>query len=339
MTKFKPHKQMTLAQWHEWRIENYLTAGRKQISVDKNYHDLDKINAFGLGQKKLSSITRSDIQMYMNEVGPRYRKQTMIEHMGRLKSAFNDAVIDGWIRANPAGRYDLVSMENFMTQAELKKIREEKKSLELDEYYRLLKIVDSYVVQLSSQSQSGEVMTPRITIATAIYVVAKTGMRYAEVLGLTKEDIDFNQHTIRVEKTWDYKSTKGGFAQTKNFASIRTIEVDEDTIRVIGNYYEWLANNGVGLNQGAIFVPSGTRPFNSSYNNLLKQFLETVGVEPLTLHKLRHTHASILIANHVPLMVIAKRLGHTDTNMIQRVYGHLLEGTEEEGNKMVLRII
>jgi integrase len=47
---------------------------------------------------------------------------------------------------------------------------------------------------------------------------------------------------------------------------------------------------------------------------------------PITFHGLRHTWASLSIMNGVPLMVVAKNLGHADTKMVERVYGHLSQG-------------
>ena len=337
-TKFKPNKNMTFGEWYEWRIENYLIPGKRRVTVNKYWIDLDKVNDYGLGELKLTSIKRVDIQKYVEKLGRDLRKQTMLDHMGKVKSAFSDAVLDGWITVNPAGRYEFVSKEMFMSTDELKEIREEKQTLELDEYYRFIGFLKSYIKQLSEYPIRNKQL-PRITIATIIYISAKTGARFAEVLGLTESDINFDERLIGIEKTWNYKSSKGDFAKTKNSASIRKVEVDDDTLEVLEIYLKWLTRYEVDLSKGAIFVPNGNRVHNSTINNLLGEITKTIGIERITLHKLRHTHASILIANNVPLQVIAKRLGHTDTNMIQRVYGHLLEVTEDEGNRMIMRLI
>ena len=72
---------------------------------------------------------------------------------------------------------------------------------------------------------------------------------------------------------------------------------------------------------------------------MLKSILKELDIEPITVHKLRHTHASILLADNVPIQRVAKRLGHTDTNMIRKVYGHLLKETEEDGNRMIANLL
>ena len=74
-------------------------------------------------------------------------------------------------------------------------------------------------------------------------------------------------------------------------------------------------------------------------NNELTKVLSQLDIERISFHKLRHTQASYLLAKEVPIDLVAKRLGHTDTNMINKVYGHLLKETEEKGNKMILNLI
>ena len=44
---------------------------------------------------------------------------------------------------------------------------------------------------------------------------------------------------------------------------------------------------------------------------------------PISFHGLRHTWASLVVMNHVPLIVVAKNLGHSDTRMVEKHYGHL----------------
>ncbi len=59
-----------------------------------------------------------------------------------------------------------------------------------------------------------------------------TGMRYAEILGLTWNCIDFEDKTVRVEKTWDYVY-KQDFSNTKNYQSMRLITVDDFTLDLL----------------------------------------------------------------------------------------------------------
>ena len=337
MSRFKPNKNMTFAEWYEWWYASYMSAGRRDVTLAKYQAGLKRFKKYGLGQFKLTAIDRGNIQEYVNELGRVYRKQTMLDHLQTVRSSLTDAVQDGWIKVNPALRIDLVSMEDFMSVDELKKIRNEKKSLELDEYYRLVSFLEYLFKQMIAKGDSAP--KQRVVMTVGIYFLAKTGARFAEMLGVSLSDVDLTKREIRIEKTFNYKKSSGGFEKTKNLASIRTIGIDNEFASLLSEYLNWVEQYDVDIDPSAIFVIRKGRPFNSTYNKFLEEILKTIGIERLTLHKLRHTHASILIAEKVPLQVIAKRLGHTDTNMIQRTYGHLLESTKEEGNKLVLEIL
>lgn len=126
---------------------------------------------------------------------------------------------------------------------------------------------------------------------------------------------------------------------TKNFASIRKIVIDSELIIMIKIYENWLDEYGIKTKKNTLFILEGKRTFNSTFNNRLKEILERLEIQPISMHKLRHTQASYLIAKKVPIAVVAKRLGHTDTNMIRKVYGHLLKETEIQGNEMILNLI
>jgi len=56
----------------------------------------------------------------------------------------------------------------------------------------------------------------------------------------------------------------------------------------------------------------------------MKKACETAGLEPISFHELRHTYASMLVNNKCPLPVVAQQLGHSDTRMVEKHYGHLI---------------
>lgn len=54
------------------------------------------------------------------------------------------------------------------------------------------------------------------------------------------------------------------------------------------------------------------------------------GIEPLGFHQLRHTYASLSLMSGMPLIVLARNLGHKDTRMVEKHYGHLLPSYEDQ---------
>lgn len=155
-------------------------------------------------------------------------------------------------------------------------------------------------------------------------------MRCAEALGITPKDFDFENHTLRIDKTWDYKSSKGNFQPTKNKASIRIIDIDPITSEQFKSLTEKLDPNW------PIFVPKTKRIYTSTINNRLRIYCQRAGVDPISVHGLRHTHASLLIYDGVSIPSVAKRLGHSNTITTQQTYLHIVKELEARDNQKIM---
>ncbi len=106
-------------------------------------------------------------------------------------------------------------------------------------------------------------------------------------MGLTKEDFDFENQIINISKTWDYKAARGGFKSTKNKSSIRKVQLDWKLCMQFNTLLRDFPNGT------PIFVKK--RVFNSTVNNRLKQYCEELAIPIISIHGLRHTHASMLL--------------------------------------------
>lgn len=306
-----------------------------------------------IGDMELKKIKRKDMQEFFNRFGATRRKTTVLDLKGLINGCFSDAVHDGIIKINPVARVEVVSVENTWSNQQLKEIREAKKWMEIDEYKKLKLFVIS-MLNISFQKNEMETIQikkanevilevkarqyPTQMVLMVIYIAMKTGARFSEILGLTKADYDFQKNILNIDKTWDYKYNNT-FTLTKNTASVRKVVVDKEFTIVMKNYLYWLENFEVEINQGALLVKGKQHVHNSVFNGLLRKIFNILGIEPITLHKLRHTHASILIASGISIQVVAKRLGHNDTNMVQTTYGHLLDSVEEEENEKIMDFI
>lgn len=334
---------MKYSDYFEHWVETYRTAGRSRVTVEKYQLTAKQVKKHPIGQKELKKITRADIQGFLNWYGETHARLTTLDFNGHIKASFGDALVDGYIKVNPYQRIELNSKEKHMSVREQKIMREQKKWLEFKEYNKLKKYLIGEMHRLFQEEPSThktwlDKVWPQQMIIMVIYVALKTGMRFAEIIGLTESDIDYDSKKVNVDKTWDYKFCTG-FAPTKNFASIREIAVDQEFIHVIWFYLDWCKQFGVEFDQGAIFIKKNIKIYNVTANTFLTRTFLDLDIEPISLHKLRHTQASILIAKGISLQVVAKRLGHTDTNMIQQVYGHLLKSVEEKETEKLLRLI
>ena len=111
-------------------------------------------------------------------------------------------------------------------------------------------------------------------------------MRFSEALALTPKDFDFSHQSLIVDKTWDYKGD-GGFLPTKNKSSVRKIQLDWQTIIKFSELIKGLPDDK------PIFVKG--RVFNSTINGVLERYCKKLGIPVISIHGLRHTHASLLL--------------------------------------------
>ena len=167
-----------------------------------------------------------------------------------------------------------------------------------------------------------------------ILLLAKTGVRFSEVLALTPADFDFEKLTVTIDKTWNYKGDSG-FIPTKNLSSIRTIGIDWQITAQLKPLIENLPADE------PIFVPKDgggnyQKVYNSTYNNFLSKKCQEAGVPEITMHGLRHTHGSVLLGQGVSILSVSKRLGHSNVTTTQEVYLHITDELARKDKQLML---
>ena len=161
-----------------------------------------------------------------------------------------------------------------------------------------------------------------------ILLVAKTGMRFSEALGLTPKDFDFEHQMLSINKTWDYKG-EGGFMPTKNKSSVRKIQIDWKTVIQFSELLKGLPENE------PIFVKGNV--YNSTVNSVLSRYCKKANIPEITIHGLRHTHASLLLFAGVSIASVARRLGHSSMTTTQKTYLHIIQELENKDIDIVMR--
>ena len=155
-------------------------------------------------------------------------------------------------------------------------------------------------------------------IYAALYIIAKTGIRFAECLGLTVDDIDYKNGMLSINKTWNYVDGTG-FMPTKTKSSIRQIPLDDDFI----NFVKLLTPQPDGR-----LLP---KIASAAINETLRQI---VGRE-VRVHSLRHTYASYLISHDIDLISVSQVLGHENLNITLEVYAHQLQEQKSRNDEKI----
>ena len=162
-----------------------------------------------------------------------------------------------------------------------------------------------------------------------ILLIAKTGMRFSEALALTPKDFDFSHQTLSINKTWDYKGD-GGFLPTKNKSSVRKVQIDWQTVIQFSELVKGLPEDK------PIFVTK-EHVYNSTVNDILERHCKKAGVPVISIHGLRHTHASLLLFAGVSVGSVARRLGHASMTTTQKTYLHIIHELENQDVDLVMR--
>ena len=165
-----------------------------------------------------------------------------------------------------------------------------------------------------------------------ISLIIYTGLRCGELAALKWSDIDFENKKIYVRKNivtiYDYEDTERKTRKVNLQASTKTsdgrtiplIKSAEDILNSIKSKYQEINSDGFIINNSDKMVHVDT--LSDSYTNIAK----TAGIKnPLGIHTLRHTFASLLIKKGVDIKIVSDILGHKDVSFTYNIYVHILE--------------
>lgn len=144
----------------------------------------------------------------------------------------------------------------------------------------------------------------------------------------TSKPLKTYSHSI--SKTWDYKG-KGGFQPTKNKSSVRKIQIDWQTVIQFSELIKNLPPDNL------IFIKHNRAVYNSTVNDILERYCNQAKIPVISVHGLRHTHASILLFAGVSIASVARRLGHASITTTQKTYIHIIQELENQDVDLVMR--
>jgi integrase len=168
------------------------------------------------------------------------------------------------------------------------------------------------------------------------YLAAYTGMRKGEILGLTWDDIDFEDRSISVNKTLYRVKNENFLQEPKTASSIRKIYMDDDIIRLLKKQkvkqnLERLKFGGAYKEHNMVFAQETGETVNPhGVNSLFARFIKQQGLPHIRFHDLRHTHATILLQMGYNPKIVAERLGHASVRTTLDVYSHVTEPMKKD---------
>jgi len=171
----------------------------------------------------------------------------------------------------------------------------------------------------------------------ALQLVALTGMRRGELLGLSWKDVDFKTGKININRTRIRAGNQTIFDTPKSQKSKRTIEIDWDTMQKlqawkIAQAKERLSLGGIWSDTENLVVtdPTGKAPSFSVFDRMFKKTLRDANLVKMKFHSLRHSYVIAALRSGGALKTVSERVGHADPTITQRVYNHVIDGDDRE---------
>ncbi|MEQ6997718.1 site-specific integrase [Enterococcus casseliflavus] len=272
------------------------------------------------GELKISKITIPFCQKQVNHWYSYYSKYSNL--IGLTSSIFKYAISLRLIRHNP--------MDGIIRPKRKKKIDEEAfvaPYYTKDELLSFLDIVKEYP----------EPIYPMFRI------LAFTGLRKGELLGLRYKDINFQNKTLSVKQTLaTVEGWKLEFQVPKTEKSLRTISLDDETLKVIKKYMikqkAFFLEHGLKAKENGeqlLFATFENKPYYLDFvNHNLERIIKEHNLKRITPHGFRHTHCSLLFESGASIKEVQVRLGHTDIKTTMDIYNHVSKRqTEETANR------
>ena len=295
--------QLFSAYFAEW-IELYKVGAIRPVTLRKYYINQQYIEKLA-PDLQVKDLTRRTYQQLLNDYALTHEKQTTMDFHHQVKGAILDALDDGLIKQNPTRKIIIKG-----------KTPKEKRPKFLNQFE-----VQALIKEMNLNSE--------LNWDWFLLLILKTGIRFSEALALTPNDFDFSSQKLQIEKTWDYKSTKGSFQPTKNKSSVRKVQLDWKTAMQFSQLIKTLPL------EKPIFVKG--RVFNSTVNTRLQVLCQKAEIPMISIHGLRHTHASLLLFADVSIATVAKRLGHSSMSTTQETYLHIIQELENQDNDKIMR--
>ena len=231
--------------------------------------------------------------------------KTILEHHRLLRAMLHKAVYWQVIVSNPAER------------VQPPKAKKPKRKYYDDDQCKIL---------LENLEQLDE---EQIKYKTAIILTVFTGVRLGELMGLEWNDIDFRNGIVSINRSSQYLADTGVFTKVpKTESSIREVAIPDFVISLLEEYKLWYDEQKslygeLWIDSNRLFVQADGKPMHpSTISKWFVKYVDQIGLPVINFHGLRHTNATLLIAQNIDVAVVAARLGHAQITTTFNFYVH-----------------
>lgn len=292
--------------FEEW-VDTYVIGKYSEKTDVKYRHQVKLVKEF-FKLTPLTQLSRTQYQKFINLRGENSSRDTVHKTHNAIKKCLSYALADGLIKKDPT--FGVV----------LRWSKDKRSKLNYLNYNESILLRD-YLIQNFN------------LMNFMLLICLETGLRLGEVYGLSYQD--FSHNTLSISRGYDHQLTYD-FTKGKTASSIRTIAISFNLYNLMKQHQLMYQK----MNNTYLFLNKRNRPA-TSHSHLLKHFKKIsaeLSLPIITIHGLRHTHASVLIFKHFNITYISKRLGHSNITQTLNTYSHLLNELEQTQNEEVVKL-
>ena len=282
---------MTITELMTWYIKRFRAAGGKETTA-AGYTSAEKAISPVIGKRRASDVTLRDIDTFIRTQQKSYSPKTIKNQVSLISSSYRAAIRQGLLSRNPC---EYASIP--------KQVKPDIQILSDEDVSRFVTALDDTDIDF------------KVMCELALFL----GLRRSEIVGLLHSDIS---DTVTISKMRIRVGRKDVIQTPKTFSSRRTLSVPKFIQADIAKLIEsqktrpaqshYLIQDGFGQPASEWWI-----------KDHMKRLITDHDLPPVTMHGLRHTCASMLIADGVPIADVSAHLGHSSIDITLRTYTHL----------------
>lgn len=303
---------MTVNAWFKHWIEDLVTP-TVRMNTSRNYRERYMRNIEPvIGRMLITDVKPLHCQKVLNNMVENYKGSTIYQTLVTMGVMFKSAEENNIVNKTPMTR----AVKNP------KPIENKIRFLTLEEQRKFLEAAEG-------------------TCNYAQYVVLlETGLRTGELVGLKWSDIDFENRMIRIERTLEYRHSRGTWmwGPPKSKSGYRDIPMTQKCYEVLQEVYEQYKQRTVidkDFFDSVFLCRKGTPKKNSAYDTAIYKLCEKAQIEKFSMHTLRHTFATRCIEAGMNPKTLQVILGHSNISMTLNRYVHV---TDDEKSKEINKL-
>lgn len=170
---------------------------------------------------------------------------------------------------------------------------------------------------------------------TMILLLVNTGLRRSELCGLEWKDLNLDKAVLQVRRNSLYLPGRGIYDDTpKTASSRRVIKLPSNCVPMLREYRAWQGKERLRMGDqwqehDRLFTQWNGEPIHpDTVTSWFSGFVKKNNLPPETVHSLRHTNATLLIAAGTNLRTVSARLGHSQTSTTANIYAHAIQSAD-----------